>query len=183
MDETQMGAAAEFRGEPYSELELDQSAHAFEELARSGRDPEALRVPARFLETVRPFFRLGWATGVRTGHSGPALAGVPVDSETIDAAFATVMAEAVANRLALETARRLPNDSPALWQKVTYHGSVARRHGDYWVVAMHIYNHELGYQSETRYDLGRVVGTSVVPLVMKVRRQSLTPHEEYYWHS
>ncbi|MFE4703040.1 hypothetical protein ACFRIC_38790 [Streptomyces sp. NPDC056738] len=183
MDETQMGAAAELRGEPYSELELDASAHALQELARSDRDPEALRVPARFLETVRPFFRLGWATGVRTGHTGPALAGVPVDSENIDAAFATLMAEAVANRLALDTARRLPYDIPALWQKVTYHGSLPRMHGDYWVVGMHVDSRELGYEPEVRFDLGRVVGSSVAPLVMKVRRQSLTPHQEYYWHS
>ncbi|MFF4542235.1 hypothetical protein [Streptomyces aureus] len=182
MDETQMGAA-ELHGEPYSELELDQSAHALQQLARSSRDPEALRVPARYLEVVRPFFRLGWATGVRNGHTGPALARVPVDSETVNAAFVTLMTDVTADRLALETARRLPSDSPALWQQVTYHGSLTRMHGNYWVVGMHIYSHALGHEPEVRYDLGREIGTAAVPLVTKVRRESLTPHAEFHRHS
>ncbi|WP_406834782.1 hypothetical protein ACICHK_00010 [Streptomyces sp. AHU1] len=183
MNETQTGAAAKLPGEPYSDLELDQSAHALQELARSERDPEALRVPARYLETVRPFFRLGWATAVRTGHTGPALAGVPVDGETVNIAFVTLMAETVADRLALETARRLPTGSLALWQKVTYHGSLTLAHGDYWVVGMHIHSHDLGQEPEVRYDLGREIDSTAVPLIKTVRRQSLTPHEEFHRYS
>ncbi|MEV6533715.1 hypothetical protein ACGFWD_26600 [Streptomyces sp. NPDC048448] len=181
MDETQVGQSAE--NAPLSDQELDAAVHALKELVRSRRDGQSYRVPARRVELIRPFFLLGWAMGVRTGVTGPALYGVPVDSGTVTAAFTELMAEAVSDRLALETARRLPQNSPALWQRVSYHGSLSHLHGDYWVVGMHITRSRIGYPAEVRYDLGRELDGAAVPAVTRVRHQSVTAYSEFHPHS
>ncbi|MEW1568475.1 hypothetical protein AB0454_36540 [Streptomyces sp. NPDC093509] len=181
MDETQVGTEA--ASAPLSDQELEQAAYALRELVRSHGDDRSFRVPARRVELIRPFFLLGWATAVRTGHTGPALFGVPVDSGTVEAAFTALMAEAISDRLALETARRLPQDSAALWQKVSYHGSITRLHGRYWVVGMHITRSRIGYPAEVRYDLGRVLDEVAVPVVRNVRHESVTALPEFHEHS
>ncbi|MCX4993401.1 hypothetical protein [Streptomyces sp. NBC_00568] len=181
MDETQVGTSTV--SAPLSDQELEQAAYALRELVRSGRDAQSFRVPARRVELIRPFFQLGWATAVRTGHTGPALYGVPVDSGTIEAAFTTLMAEAVSDRLALETARRLPQNSPALWQRVRYHGGLSHMHGAYWVVGMHITRSRIGYPAEVRYDLGRELDDVAVPMVRNVRHESVTALPEFHEHS
>lgn len=181
MDETQIGQPTV--SAPLSDQELDAAAYALRELARSRRHAQSYRVPARRVELIRPFFLLGWAMGVRTGVTSPALGGVPVDSATIEAAFAALMAEAVSDRLALETARRLPQDSPALWQKVSYHGSITRLHGRYWVVGMHISRSRIGHPAEVRYDLGRELDEVAVPVVRNVRHESVTALPEFHEHS
>ncbi|MER7982475.1 hypothetical protein [Streptomyces sp. NPDC095817] len=181
MDETQVGTSTV--SAPLSDQELDASAYALRELLRSRGDGQSYRVPARRVELIRPFFRLGWAMGVRTGLTGPALYGVPVDSRTVTAAVTELMAEAVADRLALDTARRLPQNSPALWQRVSYHGSLSHLHGHYWVVGMHIASGQVGYPAEVRYDLGRELDGAAVPAVRRVRHQSVTVLPEFHEHA
>jgi hypothetical protein len=80
-------------GEPVTQAEGEQAGYALRELARDESDPGALRVSQEQLDVVRPFFVLGWAMGVRTGHTAPAVAGVPVDQETVTRAFRDLMSK------------------------------------------------------------------------------------------
>ncbi|WP_237277399.1 hypothetical protein [Streptomyces caniscabiei] len=134
MENARIAGQAEETGAPLTEAEEEQAEYAWRELARSERDPEALRVPRELLERVRPFFELGWAMGVRTGHTGPAVADVPVDRATVAYAFVLLMSEHAADRQAIAVARMLDphHAGPLLWQKVDYHGSLTQRHGTYW---------------------------------------------------
>ncbi|MGW1729013.1 hypothetical protein ACWCQK_39915 [Streptomyces sp. NPDC002306] len=87
-------------------------------------------MPREQLEMVRPFFELGWVMGVRTGHTGPALVGVPVDPHTVARAFVLLPAERVADPMVIAVAQSLDpqHAGPVLWQRVDYHGSVTGRH-------------------------------------------------------
>ncbi|MFI9825252.1 hypothetical protein ACIHFC_33165 [Streptomyces sp. NPDC052013] len=166
---------------PITDAEREQAGYALLELARSESDPEALKVPREQLETIRPFFELGWVMGVRTGHTGPAMADVPVDPGTVGHAFALLMAERVADQMVMDVARCLDpqHAGPLLGQKVDYHGSVTQRHGTYWVHAIHVHADPLGEAPEVRYDLCEVRAVGPVPTVTSVRRTSLTPLPEY----
>ncbi|MFD4588325.1 hypothetical protein [Streptomyces sp. NPDC058434] len=168
-------------GAPLTEAEQEQAQYAWQELARSERDPSAQRVPRAELELVRPFFELGWAMGVRTGHTGAAMADVPVDRATIASAFVMLMSERVADRLVSAVARTLDpqHAGPVLWQKVIYHGSITQRHGTYWVNAIHAHAEPFSEAPTLRYDLCAFVGALPVTKVRNVRRRSLTPLPEY----
>ncbi|MDQ1041794.1 hypothetical protein [Streptomyces sp. V4I2] len=133
------------------------------------------------LDMVRPFFELGWAMGVRTGHTGPAMADVPVDRATVASAFVMLLSGRVADRLVLQVARSLDpqHAGPVLWQKVDYHGSLTHRHGSYWVHAIHAHADPFGGAPELRYDLCGIRGVAPVPMVTNVRRESLTPLPDY----
>jgi hypothetical protein len=182
MENTRIAQRAQEAGVPLTEAEKEQAFYALDELARSERDPDARRVSCELLEVVRPFFELGWAMGVRTGHTGPAVAGVPVDRATLDrAVVGLVLSGRVAHRFALSLARVLdPQDAgPVLWQKVDYHGSLTQRHGTYWVSAIHAHADPFGEAPELRYDLCQIRGATPVPRVTGVRRVSLTPLPEY----
>ncbi|MER5184808.1 hypothetical protein ABT009_42075 [Streptomyces sp. NPDC002896] len=176
MESTRIVEQAEETGAPLTNAEREQASYALWELARSEADPDALRVPREQLELVRPFFELGWALGVRTGHSGPALADVPVDRTTVARAFVLLMSERVADALVIAVARSLDpqHAGPVLWQKVQYHGSVMSRHGSYWVSAIHAYADPFGEAPELRYDLCDLAAPGHVAKVTNVRRQSLT---------
>ncbi|MDQ0605728.1 hypothetical protein QF037_010161 [Streptomyces canus] len=121
MENTRIPEQAREIGAPLTDAEKEQARYALRELACSERDPDAMRVSHEQLDVVRSFFELGWAMGVRTGHTGPAMADVPVDRETVDRAFVDLL---LSERLANQC-------GPVLWQKVRYHGSVTRRHGVY----------------------------------------------------
>ncbi|MDN3029443.1 hypothetical protein [Streptomyces sp. S.PB5] len=159
---------------PLTGAERDQARYALWELARSQSDPEALRVPRELLDMVQPLFELGWALGLRTGHTGSAVTGVPVDRGTVARAFVQLLS-------AQGAARSLdPQGSgPVVWQKVEYHGSVTQRHGRYWVGAIHAHALPLGSAPELRYDLCEVRGFTSVSVVTNVRRRSLTPLPEF----
>lgn len=178
MEITRIAAEAEA---PLTDAEREQAGYALRELARSERDPNALRVPSEQLEMIRPFFELGWAMGVRTGHTGPAMADVPVDWATVARAFVLLMSERATDPQVIAVARSLdPQQAgPVLWQKVDYHGSVTRRHGTYWVNAIHAHADPFGETPELRYDLCEVLGIKPVPMVTNVRRRSLTPLPVY----
>ncbi|POX47732.1 hypothetical protein C3489_28835 [Streptomyces sp. Ru71] len=181
MESTRMAQPAEEAGVPLTVAEQEQAAYALKELARSLGDPEALRVPLEQLEMVRPFFELGWALGVRTGHTGLAMAGVPVDRSTVARAFVLLLAQRMADPMVIAVARSLDPQhvGPVLWQKADYHGSLTQRHGTYWVCAIHAYADPFGGEPELRYDLCEMRGVAVVPVVTRVRRTSLTPLPEY----
>lgn len=138
MENTRIAGKDRESGAPLTDAEVDQAGYALRELARSERNPEALRVSPEQLDVVRSFFELGWAMGVRTGHPGPALADVPVDRATVDRAFVELLSARVAHQLSLSVAQLLdPQDAgPVLWQRVRYHGSLTRCHGLYWVWAI-----------------------------------------------
>ncbi|MFF5303567.1 hypothetical protein ACFY5F_29855 [Streptomyces sp. NPDC013161] len=151
--------------EPVTQAEAEQAGHALRELARSASDPDAPGVSQDQLDTVAPFFELGWAMGVRTGHTAPAVAGVAVDRETVTRAFAALL-----KRVSIPE-----HVGPGLWQKVDYHGSVTRRHGALWVCAIHVLADPFGEAPELRYDLCEIRGVVPVTVVTGVRRRSLTP--------
>ncbi|MEU6375546.1 hypothetical protein [Streptomyces sp. NPDC046909] len=163
MEETQMMSRT---GEPVTQAEDEQAVHALQELARGVSDLDALGVSQRQLDTAVPFFVLGWAMGVRTGHTAPAVAGVPVDQETVTRMLAGLRAVQVAPSQFTE---------PGLWQKVDYHGSVTQRHSEYWVQAIHVHADPFGDEPELRYDLCEMRGVVPVRMVTGARRTSLTP--------
>ncbi|MFE6098279.1 hypothetical protein ACFQ7M_40985 [Streptomyces massasporeus] len=182
MENTRIPEQAQEAGAPLTDAEKEQARYALAELARSERDPDAMRVSPEQLDVVKAFFELGWALGVRTGHTGPAMADVPVDRGTVDRAFIRLLlSERVANRLALALARSLdPQDSgPVLWQKVRYHGSLTGRHGVYWVQAIKAQAGPVGAAHTVRYDLCEVIGGIPVPAVTDARPQSVTPLPEF----
>ncbi|MGW4951454.1 hypothetical protein [Streptomyces parvulus] len=166
MEYTRMGSPAQETGEPLTDAEQEQARYALAELAGSERGQDGMRVSAEQLDAARPFFELGWAMGVRNGHTGPALAGVPIDQDTVDRAFVALLSERVARGL---------RPGPALWQRVDYHGSLVTRHGRYWVGAIHTHGDPVSMLPTLRYDLyARRAGT-LVEVVANVRRSSITP--------
>lgn len=179
MEGTRIAEQAEEAGAPPTAAEREQAAYALRELASSG--PHSQRVPREQLEMVRPFFELGWAMGVRTGHTGPALADVPVDRVTVARAFVLLMAERMADPVLIAVARSLDpqHAGPVLWQKVDYHGSLTSRHGSYFVRAIHAHADPFSDAPELRYDLCEMHGCIPVTVVRNVRRVSITPLPEY----
>ncbi|MFC7309027.1 hypothetical protein ACFQVC_33090 [Streptomyces monticola] len=167
MENTRIAQRGEEAEAPLTDAEEEQARYALDELARSERDRGAPGVSHEQLELVRPFFELGWVMGVRTGHTGPAMAHVPVSRATVDRAFV------VARSLDPQ------GEGPVLWQKVRYHGSLRRRHGVYWVQAIKVEAGSVGRGYSVRYDLCEVIGGCAVPVVTSVRRQSLTPLPDY----
>ncbi|WP_369153861.1 hypothetical protein [Streptomyces sp. R02] len=107
MESTRIAEQVEEAGAPFTVAEQEQAAYALRELARLASDPGAQRVPQEQLEMVRPFFELGWVMGVRTGHTGPAMADVPVDRTTVARAFVLLMAERMADPMVVAVARSL----------------------------------------------------------------------------
>ncbi|CAM5673723.1 hypothetical protein [Streptomyces griseomycini] len=181
MESTQVVEQVEEAGAPFTVAEQEQAAYALRELARRVSDPEAQRVPQEQLEMVRPFFELGWVMGVRTGHTGPALADVPVDRVTVARAFVLLRVARMADPMVVAVARSLDpqHAGPVLWQKVDYHGSLTSRHGSYWVSAIHAHADPFGEAPELRYDLCEMRGVVPIPVVKNVRRVSITPLPEY----
>ncbi|MFI9040944.1 hypothetical protein [Streptomyces sp. NPDC053726] len=107
------------RSAPASDAEREQMEAAF----RSALDQLAPSV--KFSRTVRelarPLFDVGWIAGVRTGHTGPALADVPFPPHKFGVALAS-LADSVTEE-----------PSARLGQLVSYHGSQEGCHGRYWV--------------------------------------------------
>ncbi|KUJ58385.1 hypothetical protein ADL25_03530 [Streptomyces sp. NRRL F-5122] len=171
MDDTRIAQRAEELGAPITDAEREQAAYALGELARGEGDPDALRVSHEQLALGRPFFELGWAMGVRNGHTGPAMAGVPVDSRTVTAAFILLGTQRLTGALAVDP----QDDGPVLWQKVDYHGSLTQHHGTYWVTAIHAHADTFGEAPELRYDLSKMTGWRPAVVARNVRRRSLTP--------
>ncbi|MFF7534572.1 hypothetical protein ACFZB2_36545 [Streptomyces bobili] len=107
------------RAVPATEGEREQMEAAFraalEQLAENTGFPHDVR------ELARPLFEAGWISGVRTGHTGPALADVPMPPHTFRTALSNLAAAMDAE------------SGPSLGQLVSYHGSQDCAHGRYWV--------------------------------------------------
>ncbi|MEU9919493.1 hypothetical protein [Streptomyces sp. NPDC051001] len=107
------------RAVPASESEREQMETAFravlEQLEEGAGFPYGVRKVARSL------FEVGWIAGVRSGHTGMALADVPLPPHTFRTALSRLAAAMNAE------------DGPGLGQLVSYHGSQERAHGRYWV--------------------------------------------------
>ncbi|MDQ0994821.1 hypothetical protein [Streptomyces sp. V3I7] len=178
MELTRLPERTEQDGAKITTEEREQAWHALRELLRRVREDwemeaEPLRVPLAGLNMARPFFELGWAMGVRTGSTPPAVADVPVDHRTVNRAFRRLHDGVAALR------RRQEEPEPVMWQRVRYHGSLTSRHGRYWVHGIRAHSDVVGGPAEIRYDLCEVRGTDVVSKVWNCRRESLTPLPEY----
>ncbi|GJF26561.1 hypothetical protein [Streptomyces sp. HO565] len=178
MESTRIAEQAEETGAPLTEAEEEQAGYALRALTAKPGDPDAALVSREWLSLVQPFFELGWAMGVRTGSTGLAVAGVPVDGATVAHAFAQLNGERAANVLA-RGQEEPQHAGPSIWQRVRYHGSLTRSHGTYWVEAIHAYGDPVSMLPTLRYDLGELRGETLVPVVTNVRRVSLTPVAEW----
>ncbi|MGW7610951.1 hypothetical protein ACWGKW_27495 [Streptomyces sp. NPDC054766] len=107
------------RAIPATEGEREQMEAAFR--AALKQLPENTGFPHDVRELVRPLFEAGWISGVRTGHTGPALADVPLPPHIFGTALSNLSA-------ALHT-----DSGPSIGQLVSYHGSQERYHGRCWV--------------------------------------------------
>lgn len=178
MESTRIAEQAEETGAPLTEAEEEQAGYALRALTAKPGDPDAALVSREWLALVQPFFELGWAMGVRTGSTGLAVAGVPVDGATVAHAFAQLNGERAA--YALARGQEDPQHAgPSIWQRVRYHGSLTRSHGTYWVGAIHATGDPVSMLPTLLYDLGELRGETLVPVVTNVRRVSLTPVAEW----
>ncbi|MFE0930651.1 hypothetical protein ACFW4O_36765 [Streptomyces mutabilis] len=109
------------RAEPPSESESEQMEAAFQ--AALEQLPPNTGLSHAVRERARALFEVGWISGVRTGHTGPALAGVPLPPEMFSAALASLAA-------------RSQDSGPGIGQLVSYHGSQERAWGRYWVTGI-----------------------------------------------
>ncbi|WP_143076614.1 hypothetical protein [Streptomyces sp. MUSC 14] len=107
------------RAAPANESEREQMEAAFR--AALERLPQNTGFPHAVRELARPLFEVGWISGVRTGHTGPALADVPLPPHTFNSALSKLCAVMDAEA------------GPSVGQLVSYHGSQERAHGRYWV--------------------------------------------------
>ncbi|MGV9351223.1 hypothetical protein ACWDSD_42245 [Streptomyces spiralis] len=107
------------RAVPASEGEREQMEAAFR--AALEQLPENTGFPHDARELARPLFEVGWISGVRTGHTGPALADVPLPPHTFGTALSNL------------TAALRADSGPSIGQLVSYHGSQECCHGRYWV--------------------------------------------------
>jgi hypothetical protein len=99
--------------------EREQMEAAFR--AALGQLPANTGFPYSLREVAQPLFEVGWISGVRTGHTGPALADVPLPPHTFGTALSNLSAAMQAG------------SGPSVGQLVSYHGSQECRHGRYWV--------------------------------------------------
>ncbi|MFI2415204.1 hypothetical protein [Streptomyces sp. NPDC018947] len=178
MESTRIAEQAEETGAPLTAAEEEQAGYALRELTTKPGDADTALVSREWLTLVQPFFELGWAMGVRTGSTGFAMVGVPVDGATVAHAFAQLNGERAADLLArgLEDPQ---NAGPSIWQRVRYHGSLTQAHGTYWVSAIHAHGDPVSMVPTLRYDLCELQGETPVPVVSNVRRVSLTPLGEW----
>lgn len=158
MELTQLGNGRIPVSEPATKGETEQLEAEFAELLPG----QGVRSLVR--DAAHKFFAIGWVTGVRNGHTGPALTSVSLPRADVYGAFHW-----------LDDALPGEDAPPVLRQGVTYHGSLIGRHGFLWVTGITAsvapddgeeYRYEL---SERTSDGGYRVRVS------RVRRCSITP--------
>ncbi|MER8009748.1 hypothetical protein [Streptomyces sp. NPDC094149] len=153
------------RAVPATEGEREQMEAAFraalEQLPANTGFPHSVR------ELARPLFEVGWIAGVRTGHTGPALAEVPLPSHTFGTALSNLSAAMDA-----ET-------GPGMGQLVSYHGSQERAHGRYWVTRI---DRELDYRGResVRYRLSEYRNGAFVTALTGVHGWSVTALPQHW---
>lgn len=112
---------AAHRAEPPSPSECEQMEAAFR--AALEQLPQGTGLSHAVRERARALFEVGWISGVRSGHTGPALADVPLPPETFSAALESL-------------ASGSEGSGPSIGQLVSYHGSQTRAWGRYWVTGI-----------------------------------------------
>lgn len=154
------------RAVPASASEREQMEAAFraalEQLPANTGFPHAVR------ELARALFEVGWICGVRTGHTGQALADAPLPSYTVSTALCNL-------------ARAVDEGSgPSLGQLVSYHGSQERAHGRYWVTRI---DHHLdgGGRESVLYRLSEYRNSAFVTALTGVHSWSVTALPQH-WH-
>ncbi|GAA0611187.1 hypothetical protein [Streptomyces crystallinus] len=147
-----------------SEGEEEQTEAAFESALAQLSPRFGFRLHPQVRELAYALFQMGWTSGVRTGHTWPSLASVPLPDGMIHDAIGALVS-AVGGR------------PPRLGQKVEYEGSVTGRHGSYWVT--HIEAHlSLSGRPTAHYSLGEVRNGLLRPVLHNVHVESFKPLPE-----
>ncbi|MFD3923043.1 hypothetical protein [Streptomyces sp. NPDC058595] len=157
MEFTQLGNVQAPVSEPATAAETEQLDAEFAGLL-PGRG-----VRSRVRDAAHKFFAIGWVTGVRNGHTGPALTSVSLPRADVYGAFHW-----------LEDALPGEDAPPVLRQAVRYHGSMIGRHGLLWVTGITA-TVAPGDGEEYRYELSERTGDGFRVRVSRVRACSITP--------
>jgi hypothetical protein len=155
------------RAEPPSESEREQMEAAFQAALEQLRPGTGLSHAVR--ERARALFEVGWISGVRTGHTGPALADVPLPPETFSAALGDLAAGS-------------KDSGPSIGQLVSYHGSQERAWGRYWVTGIDRKFSRLG-REYVLYRLSEYRGDVFVTALSGVHFESITALPRYWYRS
>ncbi|GHC88612.1 hypothetical protein [Streptomyces flavofungini] len=168
MDETQVISAEA----PVTQDEQEQARGVLRALTRVEGAAEDRRASAGVLAMVGPLVEVCFAMAVRSGHTGLAVAGVPVSRADI------ITALGLLSQLR-DTESAIPD--LVLGQKVRYHGSLTTRHGEYWVGGFRFDGswEQEGSARVVRYELRSIGSPLGAPVLTHVRRRSLTPLAEY----
>ncbi|MGY1583948.1 hypothetical protein [Streptomyces sp. MN13] len=152
------------RAAPPSESEREQMKAAFRAALEQLPPNTGLSYEVR--ERARALFEVGWICGVRAGHTGPALADVPLPPETFSAALGNLATES-------------EDSGPSIGQLVSYHGSQERAWGRYWVTRI---DRELGrWGRETvLYRLSEYRGGAFVTALSGVHAWSITALPQHW---
>lgn len=118
-------------------------------------------------ELARPLFESGWISGVRTGHTGPALADVPLPPYTFGTALANLSAALHAD------------SGPSIGQLVSYHGSQECCHGRYWVTRIERELDRRGRES-VLYRLSEYRNGAFVTALTGVHAESVTALPQHW---
>ncbi|MET9881522.1 hypothetical protein ABZZ36_44255 [Actinacidiphila glaucinigra] len=160
---TTVHPARRIEADEVTDNEREQAEAGFGRLLAQTEHAAALRgtLPL-WARRAREVFTLGWALGVRYGHTGPAVSHTPVTDEEAAAAL-TPMSKRVGDGRA-----------PDLGELVDYHGSLTSRHGRYWVTDIRgTISH--GGAAYLGYRLSEMRDGRYVTIVSNVRRVSITP--------
>lgn len=153
------------RAVPASEGEHEQMEAAFR--AALNQLPSNPGFPHSVRELARLLFEVGWISGVRTGHTGPALADVPLPPNTFRTALANLSATVNAN------------SGPGIGQLVSYHGSQECCHGRYWVTRIERELDVRGRES-VLYRLSEYRNDVFVTALTGVHAESVTALPQYW---
>ncbi|MEU4884536.1 hypothetical protein AB0G19_29355 [Streptomyces althioticus] len=153
------------RAVPATEAEREQMEAAFR--AALEQLPENTGSPHDVRELARPLFEVGWISGVRTGHTGPALTDVPLPPHTFGTALANLSAALHAD------------SGPSIGQLVSYHGSQECCHGRYWVTRIERELDRRGGES-TLYRLSEYRNGAFVTALTRVHTWSVTALPQHW---
>lgn len=155
----------ERRAIPASEGEREQMEAAFQ--AALKQLPANTGITYVVRQLARALFEVGWVSGVRTGHTGPALADVPLPPHTFGTALSNLAAA-------------LNDESgPCIGQLVSYHGSQECCHGRYWVTQV---DHQLDVQGRksVRYRLSDYTRGKLRTALTGVHAESITALPQHF---
>lgn len=153
------------RAVPASEGEREQMEAAFR--AALEQLPVNTGITYVVRQLARALFEVGWVWGVRTGHTGPALADVPLPPHVFGTALSNVA-------VALED-----ESGPCIGQLVSYHGSQDCCHGRYWVTEVDRQLDAQGRES-VRFRLGDYTRGELRTALSGVHAESVTALPQHF---